>query len=859
MTHKKEILVVDDNLLNREMLVAILEDDYKVLQAENGIEALDILSKDNDVALILLDVMMPIMDGYAFLKRIKQDRELSLLPVIVLTQGNSEADEVAALAHGATDFVPKPYRPQVIRHRIESLINLRETAAMVNQFRYDRLTGLYSKQYFFQKAQEKLSENPDKEYCLVCCNIDNFKLFNDTYGVAAGDELLKEIAQILRSTLDSKSVFGRFESDKFICLQESAKELADRQCFGMGNIEPSSYLKKVVMRWGIYQITDRSVTIDQMCDRAMLAVNSIKGQYNQFFAEYDDVLRNKLLREKSISDAMETALAQNQFSVYLQPKYSLTDRTMVGAEALVRWIHPKWGIVPPNEFIPLFEKNGFIFSLDKYVWEKVCSILQDWKRKGYDVVPISVNVSRLDIYRHNIEEFLRDMLAKYEIEPSYLHLELTESAYAENQEQIISTVNNLRKMGFVLEMDDFGSGYSSLSMLSRMRLDILKLDMKFVSNETSKPLEYSILNDVINMAHRMHLGVVAEGVETREQMKRLQLVGCDYVQGYFFSKPLPLAEFEELLTTQSHAPHAEPLQCQQTGLDLYRVIVADESQSFRKNVVRGFDGEYETVEVENAESAIEKLKSFGGNGVSAVILSMTLPDDGAAKVMKFLRQETDFWNVPVLATIPSSGKMDKLPLAKETDDFLCKLHPVFDIRKRVQRLIDVAEANKRVSVLENEACRDYMTNLLNRRGLHAAMDALHTESLPLAVCVFDLDTLKKVNDAFGHGVGDSLILTFTDLLKTHTRSNDVLCRYGGDEFVVILKNIKDEESAVRRVNEICKLFGDSFNKENLTASCSAGIAFCGLEEIPTVELIDRADQALYRAKRELKGGCCVWK
>lgn len=152
-----------------------------------------------------------------------------------------------------------------------------------------------------------------------------------------------------------------------------------------------------------------------------------------------------------------------------------------------------------------------------------------------------------------------------------------------------------------------------------------------------------------------------------------------------------------------------------------------------------------------------------------------------------------------------------------------------------------------------------MTGLLNRRGLHAAMDSLHMENLPLAVCVFDLDTLKKVNDSFGHGVGDSLILTFTQLLKSKTRSNDILCRYGGDEFVVIFKKIKDEESAVRRVNEICKTFSDSFSKENISTSCSAGIAFCGTEEMPTVELIDKADQALYRAKRDLKGGCCVWK
>lgn len=862
MTHKKTILVVDDNLLNREMLVAILEDKYKVLQAGNGAEALEILYTDAgiEVALILLDVIMPEMDGYTFLDKIKCDRELSLLPVIVLTQNSGEADEVEALAHGATDFVPKPYRPQVIRHRIESLINFRETAAMVNQFRYDRLTGLYSKQYFFEKAEEKLADNPDKKYCIVCCNIENFKLFNDTYGVAAGDEVLKEIAQTIRSMMDDDGVYGRFGGDRFIFLIESDKEMLDRRNFGMPKAHLSDDMKKTLMRWGIYKITDRSLTVAQMCDRAIIAVNSIKGQYNKFFAEYDDVLRNKLIREKKITDAMETALRQNQFTVYLQPKYSLSDKAMVGAEALVRWIHPEWGVIPPNEFIPLFEKNGFIFLMDAYIWEKVCAILRDWKLKGYAQVPISVNVSRLDIYRHNLEEFLLNLVKKYEIDPSYLHLELTESAYAENQDQIISTVKNLREMGFVIEMDDFGSGYSSLSMLSRLRLDILKLDMKFVRNETAKPQEHSMLSDVVNMAHRMHLSVVAEGVETREQAKRLQSVGCDYVQGYFFSKPLPQAEFEELLTSRECVTTAPPASDRQTGSGLYRVIVADEDETFRKKVVTGFEDEYEAVGTDSAESTMEKLKAYGANNVSAVILSMSMPDNGAAKVMKFLRRVKDFWNVPVLATIPGYGTIDDTPLVKETDDFLCKFHPVFDICKRVQRLRYVAEANKRVSILENEACRDYMTNLLNRRGLYTAMDSvLHTECLPLAVCIFDLDMLKKVNDTLGHSVGDSLIMTFTEILRNNTRSNDLLCRYGGDEFVVILKNIRDEAAAVQRINGICKLFSESFKRDDFTASCSVGIAFCGSDNIPTAELLDRADQALYRAKKENKGGCYVWR
>ena len=546
---QKKILIVEDNELNRAILSEILSGDYQVLEAGNGQEALDILRSAKDtIALILLDMMMPVMDGYTFLDRIKDDAALSSIPVIVMTQSDSEADEVAALAHGATDFVPKPYRPQVILHRVASLIKLRETAAVVNQLKYDRLTGLYSKEFFYQKVRERLQEDPEQDYCIVCSNIENFKLVNDVFGVQAGDSLLKEVAGIAQKMVGSSGFCSRLNADRFLCLQSWKQEQQDRLNFGqIGDMELSSLLKKVVMRWGIYEITDRSIPVEQMCDRAMLAANSIKGQYNQFFAVYDDSLRNRLLREQAITEAMVTALAEEQFVVYIQPKYALETNRLAGGEALVRWIHPQWGFMSPGEFIPLFEKNGFIPRLDQYVWEKVCAQLRAWQQKGLPIVPVSVNVSRADVYQAHLADVLHKLVQKYGIDPKYLHLEITESAYSEHPEQIISAVEELRALGFVLEMDDFGSGYSSLNMLSQMKLDVLKLDMKFIQSEVAKSAEQSILNDIINMAHRLKLSVVAEGVETQEQSDRLRAVGCDYVQGYFFAKPMPAAEFEKLL------------------------------------------------------------------------------------------------------------------------------------------------------------------------------------------------------------------------------------------------------------------------------------------------------------------------
>ena len=544
---QKQILVVEDNALNRAILCGILSDSYRVLEAGNGQEALDVLREHaDDIAVILLDVMMPVMDGFTFLDRIKADDRLSLIPVIIMTQSDSEADEVTALAHGATDFVPKPYRPQVILHRVASIIKLRETAAMVNLFQYDRLTGLFSREFFYEKVRERLREDPEGEYSIVCSNIVNFKLYNDSFGVAEGDRLLRETADAMRRAVEPSGICGRFGADRFICLQESGKEARDRAAFDADQMEFGKG-RNVVMKWGVYEITDRSVPVEQMCDRANLAVDSIKNQYNCHFAVYDDVLRGKLLREQAITEAMETALNEGQFVVYYQPKYSLNNDCLAGAEALVRWVHPELGFLSPGEFIPLFEKNGFITRLDRYVWENVCATLRLWREKGYPQLSVSVNVSRADVYHTDLADTLLEIIRKYGVEPAQLHLELTESAYTENPAQILSTVEHLRELGFIIEMDDFGSGYSSLNMLNQMKLDILKLDMKFIRSETSKPMEQGILRFIVGLARWLNLSVVAEGVETREQLERLREIGCDYVQGYFFARPMPAGEFEKLL------------------------------------------------------------------------------------------------------------------------------------------------------------------------------------------------------------------------------------------------------------------------------------------------------------------------
>ena len=859
MALKREILVVEDNALNRELLGEILAQDYRVLEAENGQAALELLEKHKrTISLILLDVQMPLMDGYTFLDRIKQDPESALIPVIVMTQGNSEEDELAALAHGATDFVPKPYRPEIILHRMAGLIKLRETAAIVNELQYDRLTGLYCKEFFYQRVARQLLEDPDGQYCIVGANIENFKLVNDIFGTQEGDKVLREIADLAKRMVGEDGFCGRYGADRFLALLPLEQERRLLRNIGrVKGIRASSIAKRVVMRWGVYEIRDSSVPVEHMCDRALLAADSIKNRYEKRVAVYNDSLRRKLLREQNITSAMETALQEHQFQVYLQPRYDLRDNCIAGAEALVRWIHPEWGFLPPGEFIPLFEKNGFLPKLDQYIREEVCAMLRDWKDRGLPLLPVSVNVSRADAFQSNLTEAIPALTKQYGIEPELLRLELTESAYTEDPETIVRTVEGLRRKGFVVEMDDFGSGYSSFNMLSRIPMDILKLDMKLVQNEIAKPASQSFLGGIITMAHRAHMEVVAEGVETREQMNRLREEDCDYVQGYFCAKPMPAPQYEELLrSARLRQPSDSQASRRSAGQDC--LLVVDEEAAYRKTVGQNFPN-FRVVEADSGEDAVAFLHGPAGSGVSAVILSLSLPNQGAAAVMHTLRQEPGFWEVPVLVTIPSSQCAKDSPLALEADDFLCKKHPLFDLRRRVQRLVDVAALRRKQSVLLDAASHDQLTGLLNRRGFQDAMAAIRERDMPLAMCLFDLDDLKITNDSFGHDMGDRMIRAFADVLRKTTRAEDIKCRYGGDEFLVVFKHMADEKTAMKKGTAICDAFRDCAEPKGYSAACSVGVALCSAGEWPISKLIDYADQALYRAKRENKGGCCVWE
>lgn len=556
MRTKNDILIVDDGKLNRTSFASILKENYGILEAENGKEALEVLAENKDsIALIILDLVMPVMDGLEFLEIYQQTKEYRYLPVIVSTTSDDQETEQKCLALGAWDFIPKTFHPEIIRFRVRNAID----KSKVRFLEYDSLTEIYSQQKFYQMTREMLDRWTEENFAFIHFDIDRFKMINTLYGAREGDSLICYVANAIKEVMDQyhRSTYGRITGDVFgICM--SYQKLDDiYDVVERIKKKIREYTKHTVHYYletcaGIYLVEDRDMEISLMYDNAAIASAQCKDQYMVHEALYTKELNDKLKIEQRIIDEMDTALAEEQFVVYFQPKYELEKMSPYGAEALVRWQKPDGTLVSPGHFIPVFEKNGFITKLDYYVWEKVCQFIREELDSGRKPAPISVNVSRINLYHPKFFETLIDLVEKYKIPPKYLHLELTESVFSEDAALMQKTVRYLHKAGFTILMDDFGSGYSSLNILKDVDLDVLKIDMKFFSKggDTAAKGE-KIIEAVVRMAESLDMTVIAEGVEEKHQVEFLSGLGCDYIQGYYFAKPMPQAQYQELVNKKS--------------------------------------------------------------------------------------------------------------------------------------------------------------------------------------------------------------------------------------------------------------------------------------------------------------------
>ena len=544
---KRKVIVVDDEYVNRQMLGFIISQKYDVMYAENGRDALEkIKTVKTELSLVLLDIMMPEMDGFELIKIMKDDEELRHIPLIVLT--SEESAEVKSLKLGASDFIMKPYnRPEVILARIGRIVELNEGRHIIQDTERDTLTGLYNQNYFYEYAVQLDQYFPNWEMDAVVIDVDHFHLVNSLYGRQFGNEVLVKIADTIRSIL-SETMDGyacRYEADKFYlyCTHLDDYEVIRSQI--MEELFTLGDDKRVRIRLGVYSDVERQLGMEERFDRAKLACNRIRNNYTQAIAYYDNKLhKDAIFAERLIHD-IHDAIVNKNLVVYYQPKYGVQGEKPVlkSAEALIRWNHPEFGMISPGKFIPLFEDNGLIQILDHFVWEEAAKQIRKWKDEYGVTVPVSVNVSRMDIYDPRLETRLLDILKDNGLEPSEYMLEITESAYSDDSSQLIEVVQSLRDKGFKIEMDDFCSGYSSLNMLTMLPVDVLKMDMQFVRNVHTDENSFKLIKLVMEIAEFMNFTVIAEGVENKEQYDLLKQAGCDLIQGYYFSKPVPADEF----------------------------------------------------------------------------------------------------------------------------------------------------------------------------------------------------------------------------------------------------------------------------------------------------------------------------
>ena len=548
---KRRILIVEDELINQEMLRIVLDSVYDIILAETGEEALARLAAEyQTISLVLLDLNLPDMHGLEVLKQMKADSRSARIPVIVMT---AEKDaEVESLTLGAIDFIPKPYpQPKVIHARVLRTIELSEDRDIIRWTERDHLTGLYNREYFYRYAAQYDVYHKDQATDAIVLDINHFHIINERYGKNYGDEVLKLIGEkVLEAVRESGGIVCRREADTFLvyCPHRSDyEEILDNASVtlrGDGRNE-----NRVRLRMGVYSDVDKTIDIERRFDRAKLAADTVKNSYTKAIGIYDDSLHESEIFAEQLLDGFETALREKQFEVVYQPKFNIRPQepVLTSAEVLVRWKHPQLGTVSPAVFIPLFEQNGLIRQLDDYIWREAASRMKDWKSRNVDLVPVSVNVSRIDLYDPFFVERMQEIMETSGLSPAEFYLEVTESAYTENSDQIIQTVTRLREKGFRIEMDDFGSGYSSLNMISTLPIDALKLDMEFIRNAFRERKDTRLLEVVIQLAESLEVPTIAEGVETAEQMLTLKTMGCDIVQGYYFSRPLSAAEFETFM------------------------------------------------------------------------------------------------------------------------------------------------------------------------------------------------------------------------------------------------------------------------------------------------------------------------
>lgn len=868
---RRTVLVVEDEAVNRDMLGFILQDQYRLLFAANGREALDTLeSYDGPVAMILLDIYMPVMNGFEFLDALQKSEKWRGVPVIVLTSDRDA--ELEALNRGAADFIPKPYdMPAVILARVRRIIELTENRRLIRDIERDPLTGLYSRSVFCEYCDTLIKERRDTPMDMIAVDVDRFRLINEINGKPFGEAVLRAVAEGIRDLLSHRLGLGcRAEADQFFILTERLPDYGEALDCIQRRLSEQEGLGSMHLRMGVYENADPSHPASWYCAAAGHAADSSRGNHARGVTVYDSAMVEKELYSQRLISDLDEGLRQGQFKVFYQPKYLIQGEAprLYGAEALVRWAHPELGFISPGVFIPLLEENGLITRLDVYVWREAAAQLRRWRDALGFAVPVSVNLSRQDLFDAGLPERLLEIVAENGLTTGDLRLEITESAYAHDMDHVLRSVEALRSAGFRIEMDDFGAGYSSLSMLSVMPIDALKIDMKFVQNIMRAEGGYPILQSVVNMSHSMRLPAIVEGVETQEQYDLVRRAGCDVVQGYYFARPAEAAAFTDLLrrglagdasSADSLPPYApavrrgrpERIIAQALSQELFTIFYVD----MQTDAYIEYHAHTDTGMLTEAWRG----ENFFADGCQRV-RNMMPPEDqdkllrvfDKSRLMRALDAEQTF---RVTARMLLDGRPTYVTLKATRVDSEGTPHIVVgvsnvdaQIRREMAFVKELGDAQEKVN-------RDALTGVKSKHAFLEAerqLDGRIAEGRaePFAVAVCDVNGLKAVNDALGHKAGDLYICQACAAICGIFQHSPVF-RVGGDEFAVLLRGA-DYERREELAEAVARLSRDNLQSQGVVIACGVADYLPGRDQ-HVASVFSRADTVMYRHKQSLKG------
>ncbi len=736
------------------------------------------------------------------------------------------------------------------------IVNRRNQKKLETAASTDKLTGLLNRAGFESAAENMLRQQARSKFVIVSFDIDNFKIINDSIGYVQGDQLLCALALALKNWKSENYLCARLDADDFILLTEvndtvipELQDILECTTKAQGFLEPFG---GVGFTYGGYQIQNNEELIKTAMDKAKMAHKAAKAAVDKSLVWYDGQLLEKLTRERKLQEQLQNALISQEFELYLQPRVELSDLRIVGAEALVRWELPGQGTLYPDSFIPMFEENGSIADLDFYMLKKVCAYLHGRQEQGQELFPVSVNFSRVTLYRQAFYETFHSIVDQYEIPHDCIEIEVTESAFNDIADIVLQILNRLDEEGFPIAMDDFGSGYSNMNLLGSLPLRIIKLDKVFLQEADIHDRVKGIIICAVELAHTMGVQIVCEGAETEQHVNFLREIGCDFAQGYYFTRPIPQKAFDQKYPVFEQRIMLPPRRMVKSVNSMVPNWEKRSKRMFEEVLAETYPGflslrneKHQIVYLnQNFRDWIAKYTDVDPLGKTNIDLAAIVPENVADTFMQChdgsLDLQKDQSNLTgVKKLLEFKGAVGSNEPSQYFDAL--KYWVTLDGAKYIFTVAyDVTELYQEDMFNLQNALTDSLTGAQNRRYLEMHVEKFYGHY----AAVFDLDHFKAVNDLEGHLIGDKVLRDFVNFIREQVPGVMTMIRLGGDEFLAIFQSGETADGVLESLRQARTRYETAYRQHG-NLSFSMGIGRLG-EQIDVA--LGELDQLMYEDK-----------